>query len=271
MAGTAKKWLIGCGVGCGVTILLNIFIFVGGGFLLTQPMNKAVKSQKKLTEAFGLPGDFIPEVDGISPERLEVFLAVRQELMPSCDEFRKIAQGFKAMDKIENEENPSAGEIIKGLGKIMGSVKGLVAEMGRVTELRNEFLLDQGMGMGEYTWIYVLAYNSWLGYSPNTGVEDTEGGIFSPREIDLITDLLQAHAGALRAAGRFEEADIWEKESEKTAWDDSRVPFASGEIPAEITSVLESYRSALEAVYCPEMGDFDLGEIKKSGLSFHSN
>ena len=272
MAGTGKKWLIGCGVGCGVTILLNIILFAGAGFLISQPMNKAVNSQKKLTEAFGKPNDFVPGADSLTPQRLEAFLAVRQVLIPSCEECEDIADGFAVMEELDSGgDEPSTKEIFQGLGKVMGSVKGLATQMGEVMELRNEALMEQEMGMGEYTWIYVLAYNSWLSYEPNTGIEKTGGGNFNVRERSLIEDLLMAHADALANAGRFEEVEVWRKEVEKMDWSDSGIPFEGIALPREITMVLEAYRSRLEEAYCPPMSEFDLGQIKKKGLSFHSN
>ena len=50
MAGTGKKWLIGCGAGCAASILLSILLSVGGAFFLVRPMNKAVDAQRELTE-----------------------------------------------------------------------------------------------------------------------------------------------------------------------------------------------------------------------------
>ncbi len=272
MAGTGKKWLIGCGVGCGVTILLNIILFVGAGFLFTKPMTKAANSQKELTAAYGVPNDFVPEVGGLTPQKIEAFLAVRAELMPSCEEFEGVAGGFAAMDELDQGgDEPSAKEIFMGLGKVMGSVKGLVMEMGEVLEIRNHALMAEDMGLGEYTWIYVLAYNSWLEYEPNTGIDSSDGGSFSSREQGLIEDLMNAHAGALAEAGRNDEAELWREEADKLDWSDTGVPFQNSELPKEITDALESYRSRLESSYCAPMSEFDLGVIKKKGMSFHAN
>ena len=152
----------------------------------------------------------------------------------------------------------------------MGSIKGLVTEMGKVMEIRNNALLEQGMGMGEYTWIYVLTYNSWLGYAPNTGVEDG-GGEFTNREQTLIADLMTGYADALSRAGRTEDAELWRAEVKKLEWNDGGTPFGDGTLPTEITAVLEPYRTRLEASYCATLADIDLGQIKKKGLSFHSN
>ncbi|MCP4293006.1 MAG: hypothetical protein GY780_14365 [bacterium] len=271
MAGTGKKWLIGCGVGCGVTILLNILLFVGFGVMMTRPMNKAADSQKALTEALGPARDFQPEVDGITAARIEAFLAVRAQLMPSCGEFEGIEEGFSAMDKMDDsDEEPSAGEIIKGLGKVMGSVKGIVMEMSAVLEIRNTALLQQQMSLGEYTWIYILTYNSWLEYKPNTGVED-EGGRLSGRSAILMADFMETHAARLEEAGRSVEADLWRQDLARKDWDEVFVPFSTTSVPEEISLVLEPYRLQLEESYCPPMSQFDLDQIKKKGMSFHSN
>ncbi len=272
MAGTGKKWLIGCGVGCGVVILLNIILFLGAGVFFARPMNKAVSSQKKLSEVHGEPNDYVPAVDSLTPQRIEAFLAVRRELMPSCEEFEEIAGGFAAMDELDNGgEDPSTKEVFKGLGKVMSSIGGLVTTMSEVMELRNEALLEQDMGMGEYTWIYVLAYNSWLGFKPNTGIDSSDGGNFNSREQGLIADLMEAYAGALVEVGRSEEAEIWHREVEKMDWSETGVPFSGRSLPPEISGALEAYRTRLEDVYCAPMSEFDLGQIKKKGLSFHSN
>lgn len=272
MAGAGKKWLIGCGVGCGVIILLNIIMAVGAGIYFTRPMDKAVGSQKKLAEVYGQPNDYVPDVGSITPQRIEAFLAVRRELMPSCLELEGVAAGFEAMEELDKDgEEPSAMEIFQGLGKVMGSVTSLVTELGAVMELRNEALMEQEMGMGEYTWIYVLAFNSWLGYEPNTGIESSAGGNLSTREINLIEDLMTAHAEALAGVGRSEEAELWLKEVDGLDWSDTGVPFDSGLLPAEITNAFEVYRGRFEDVYCLPMSEFDLGQIKKKGMSFHSD
>ena len=41
MAGAGKKWLIGCGAGCGGLILLTIVLSVVGSMWMMRPMNEA--------------------------------------------------------------------------------------------------------------------------------------------------------------------------------------------------------------------------------------
>ena len=50
------------------------------------------------------------------------------------------------MDELDQGgDEPSTKEIFSSLGKVMGSVKGLVTEMGEIMEIRNEALVEQEM------------------------------------------------------------------------------------------------------------------------------
>jgi hypothetical protein len=45
----------------------------------------------------------------------------------------------------------------------------LVPLMAEFIKIRTQALLDEGMGMGEYYYLYVIVYYSWLGKSPADG------------------------------------------------------------------------------------------------------
>ena len=63
MAGTGRKWLIGCGVGCGAVVLLGILLSVGGSLYMMRPFNKAVEAQKALEVEFGSRDSYIPPAE----------------------------------------------------------------------------------------------------------------------------------------------------------------------------------------------------------------
>lgn len=270
LAGTGKKWLIGCGVGCAATTLLLILVTVGGSFLMMRPFEKAVSHQKELTAKYGAREEFIPLPDGITAERIKAFLVVRQELLFHCSQFEEIAQAFQQMEALDaTDENPPVGDVLKGVGNIMGSVFSVAGEIGALNNSRNNELLKVGMGLGEYTWIYILAYNSWLGHQPNTSFEGDEGG-FSAGETEIMRQLILNHAQALEEVGRTREANLWRDEAGHLQRSEGGVPFASGNLPSEITAALTPYRTKFEATYCPAMSEFDLGQVKKKGFSFQS-
>lgn len=271
MAGAGRKWLIGCGAGCGGLILLIILISVGGSLWMMKPMNAAVDSQKALDEEYGARDTFIPPAGGITPDRMEAFLAVREALEPSCEKFREIARDFEEMDRIDSDGDASTGQALKAVGGLMGSITGMVAELGRFTEVRNEALLANGMGHGEYVWIYVLAYHSWLGHQPGTSFDSDADEELSRNERRVIRRLMKNHAGALAEAGLPDRAKVWEKEILHLERAEGDVPFGDGELPDEVAAAFEPYRSRLQALYCEATAGFELNTIKKKGLSIQSN
>jgi hypothetical protein len=273
MAGTGKKWLIGCGAGCGGIILLAIVLSVVGSMWMMRPMNEAVDAQKALTETFGPRDAFVPPAAGITPDRMEAFLIVRDSLMDHCERFRDIASSFQEMERLDSEGEPSTGQALKAVGGLMGSVTGMVAEMGRFTAARNRVLMENDMGLGEYTWIYVLAYHSWLGYPAGTTFDqdDEPRAELSRMERRVIRRLMNNHVAALKEAGLTAQAEQWEAEVLRLERSERSVPFAGGELPVGLRSAFAPHQERLEALYCAESAGFELNTIKKKGLSIQAN
>jgi hypothetical protein len=272
VAGSGKKWLVGCGVGCGAAVLLGILLTVGGSIYMMRPFNKAIDAQKALVAEFGPRDSYIPPPQGITPDRLEKFIAVRRNLVPLCAEFREIGDSFKAMDELDKGgEEPSKGEAFKAVGNVMGNVFGLIGNLGRFTEQRNLALLEQEMSLGEYIWIYVMAYNSWLGQEPNQDFDDNEGSGYSANERKLIRTLMLNHIEALASAGMNDQADTWKNEEGTMARSEVGVPFNGRDLPAPYVGQFLAYEKELEALYCEATSSFELNRMKKKGLSITSD
>lgn len=273
MAGTGRKWLAGCGIGCAAVVLLGIVASVGGGFLISRPFNRAADVQRELTAAHGAREDFRPGPEVFPRERIEAFLAVRRELMPFCETFTRVTARFEAVEQLDQgQQDVSAGEAVKTVLPVIGSVFGIAGNIGKHVEARNRALLAQGMGLGEYAWFYVLVYNSWLGHTPSQDFDDGDsGGAYATGERRAIAALLANHAEALRAAGRAAEAEAWAAEAEVVMDTQTGVPFGLGGLPAAEAAALEPWRDQLEALYCAATSAFELGAIRKQGLSFHSD
>jgi hypothetical protein len=265
--------MIGCGAGCGGFILLLILGSVLGGIWMARPMNDAVKSQEELTEAFGSRDSYIPGPQGLTPDRLKIFLQVRHTLMINCIEFARIGEKFQAMEELDKQgDEVPKGEAIKAVGGLMGSVMGLAAELGKFTQARNEALLAGGMGQGEYIWIYVLAYHSWLGYPAGTSFDPEESeNEMSNREKRTVGGMMERHVEALREAGLEDRALVWEKELRRMERSETGVPFLEEGLPADLVAQLVPFERDLQKVFCPETVEFELNQIKKKGLSYHSN
>lgn len=271
MAGSGRKWLIGCGVGCAVAALLAIVITVGGGLLLTRPLNRAASTQEELTEHFGEREDYRPPLDGLTRHQLKRFITVRRDLQPMFSRFAEVGDKFRAMEEIDSgSDDPGAGEAIKAVGGVMGAVMGMAGNLGKFTETRNRALLAQEMSLGEYAWIYVLVYNSWLAHPPNESFEEGETGVFSRSERGVLHTLLDRHADDLAEAGRLAESRLWRTEADRVMDRGAGAPFSTTCLPVEILAGLEPFREKLEDLYCPDTASFEWSRVKKKGLGFHA-
>jgi len=168
---TASKWLIGCGIGCGVVILLLAFAGVGGYFFVKNIVNGFEETEAiadALTERYGEIKDFCPDPGGaIGPERVEAFLSVRNSMEPAKE---KLESSIIILSDEEREsqfkEEPSPGVLTK-----IKTGFGIIPLIAEFYTRCNEALLDAEMGLGEYYFIYVVSYYSWLGKSPGDGLE----------------------------------------------------------------------------------------------------
>jgi hypothetical protein len=169
MADNTTKWLIGCGIGC-VTIIILLGLIVGGGFLCVKSavntIQETEESQKELQRQYGGLAEYVPNLDGsIAPSRMEAFLAVRArlaEMHPDLVQTFEILphEGFR-------DRAPSVREVVK-LVKTASGVLPLIADY---IQTRNEALMNEEMGFGEYFYIHTIVYHSYLGFSPSDGPE----------------------------------------------------------------------------------------------------
>lgn len=167
----ASKWLIGCGIGCGVVILLLVFAGVGGYFFVKNIVSGFEETEaiaNDLTERYGKIKDFCPDPGGaIGPERVEAFLSVRNSMEPAKE---KLENSINILSDEEREsqfkEEPSPGVLTK-----IKTGFGIIPLIAEFYTKRNQALLDAEMGLGEYYFIYVVSYYCWLGKSPGDGLE----------------------------------------------------------------------------------------------------
>ncbi len=166
---TASKWLIGCGIGCGVAIILAIILGVSGFFFvrnIVQGFKETEILMDSITERYGKAEEFCPDPEGvIRPERLEAFLFVRRAMVPAAEELEN-SLNILSYDRREEEfeEEPSPG----ALTKIRTGFR-LASQIAEFYRSRNQSLLEAEMGLGEYYFIYIISYFSWLGKSPADG------------------------------------------------------------------------------------------------------
>jgi hypothetical protein len=241
MASTTRKWLAGCGVGCGGLVLVLIVIGVIGSSLLMNQFDEAIATREELEQRFGEQADYTPPPDGaVGPERLEAFLAVREAAMTACASFTRTAADFRGMDD----------------------------------RARNGALAAAGMGLGEYTYLYVVAYGDSLrSLPPDAALFGQEGVGLRAREV--LRTMLRNQLAALATAGSdAEPADGWRREQQaeidRLEAEPDRLPWQDG-LPPALAASLAPYRGRLGAAFCAATAGLELTRSRKRGLSITSD
>ena len=159
----------GCGLVVGLGVVMALALATGWVVTL-RPLHEAVEAREALAELYGTQDEFTPPAHGAVPaERMEAFLAVREQLAGSCARLTESRSTIDSVEDFEWVDQPKKREELfespwsRGLAAI-----GLELRRGEFWRARNEALLDAGMGLGEYSYLFVLAYSSHL-------VPDQEG------------------------------------------------------------------------------------------------
>ena len=166
--------MLGCGVGCGAIIVLGVILLVVGGLYignLTKGLEDSVQAGESIEERLGAEGSFTPSPEGSIPaDRIDVFLEVRDALAPSRESLTRSFAGLPGREEeLRRIDQLPFMEKLKNTMVFGKAALGLVSGTGEFFSVRNRALLEKGMGMGEYDYIYVLAYYSWLGKDPSDG------------------------------------------------------------------------------------------------------
>lgn len=268
---TTKKWLIGCGIGCGVIILILIALGITG-FMFFKNIADEFKDydalMTTLTERYGSIKDFTPNPDGtISPERIEAFLSVREAFSLVREE---LGTSFRSL-----QERVGQAEIEvkkpKNIFKMIKTGVGLIPQIAEFMKSRNQALLDAGMGMGEYYYIYSISFYSWLGHLPEDGpdfeivVPDDERSSWNQGEVleerrdtslrrlhRMLLPMLYNQLERLSTSDSPDIPDEWREtlkaEINAMESDRFRLPWQDG-LPSVIESSLKPFRYQLEQSY----------------------
>jgi len=268
---TTKKWLVGCGIGCGVIILILIALGISGYLFFKNVVDEfkdTEASMAMLTERYGKITDFCPNpVGAISPDRIEIFLAVREAFEPTREKLKismKTLQDRVDRTEVEVKKPKNVFQMIKvGVG--------LIPQIGEYIKSRNQALMDSGMGIGEYYYIYVVAFYSWLGHLPEDGPDfqiigpdderdswDREDVQEERRDVTLrrlhrmLLPMLSNQLEKLSATETSGIPDEWRKaleaEIEAMETDRFRLPWQE-DLPDVIESSLNPFRDRLEQSY----------------------
>jgi hypothetical protein len=274
---TAKNWLLGCGLSCLAVVVLVVALAIGFGVWMRGKMRgfeQAIDQQEQLEQRFGPDEAFVPWPDGAVPtERMERFLAVRESTSPARG---KIAEFFTMLPKSGEEQrqldDSSPLEKLRFAMRIGSAGVGLAENTSQFLRERNSALDREGLGMGEYTYIYVTAYYAALGHSPADGKgrgspEELAGRWESP---EALTTFVAQLRGLHQSMGQEADDATWAAalaaEIEALESDSRRAPWQDG-LPEAIRASIEPYRDRLDSTYNAATNPFELAHGEKRGMS----
>lgn len=275
MSNTTTKVLAGCGVGC----LLLVLALGGLGWMgyrwaktAAEVVEAAERAEDRLEEEYGLVHEFTPPPGGVTTDRIEAFLAVRELIAPQ---------------RVALTESVEALAPVAGKSGAVGGLRAARAGIGmapRILEFaraRNEALLEIGIGRGEYAWIYWLTYHAWLGHPVGESLlndimetrsesdgsmqlhidgMDTENLEWQlRRDIEAMLHNLDAEIAADPEMADLKGLVV--RELAAIDADSGRMPWADG-LPDAFVIGLEPYRARFEASYSPATNPFELLELE---------
>lgn len=267
---STKKWLLGCGIGCGVVIVILVALGVGGFFFvknIVEGFKDTEAIMSTLTEKYGRIKDYCPDPEGaIRAGRMEAFLEARDIMAPIREE---IGESLSTISEARRGEEIEV-KTPKNVFKMLKLGFGIIPQIADFFKIRNQALLDIGMGMGEYYYIYIISYYSWLGNPVEDGPDfkliyqeeedylDEEEMLEARRDRMLrrlhrmILPMLHNQYNKLIEGGSVKILDKWQDalaaEIEEMESDQYRLPWQDG-LPDVIKASLQPFKEHLEASY----------------------
>jgi len=256
MSGKATRWLKGCGCTLAVLLVVGTLILIGGSAFMMKPFREAIEVRESLDQEYGAQSDYTPPTDGIvHPEQMERFLDVRRELMPMCDRFEDVYDSLQAVEQFDGQDDPPRGEILKAVFETARGAFDLAPALGEFIQARNNALVDHGIGLGEYTYIYSLAYGDRLVSVHEDGEVIRMEVNGSRRLLELLEEMLRRQRDAAETGSPW--AGTLEDELRRLDGTVPDVPWSQG-LPTAMEASLTPYRIELEQNYCPHTLNVEL-------------
>lgn len=241
--------------------LIPVLVLLVVGLRTCVPLGNAGRARTELDERFGPPEAFTPSADGsIAAERIQAFLEVRGKLGALCEQLEDMQVKMRRVDEIP-EESPSGGELA-GATKGLASVGTAITPfLGRFFEQRNEALLEAGMGLGEYTYLFALAYRDPLLDGPHRELF-LKGGL-SPDVLAILRAALSHQLDA--SVGNEDQHRRLEREVRALQDDPQRLPW-SEQLPPPIARSLLPFRDRLDRAYCSATAGIDMDPSSRRAM-----
>jgi hypothetical protein len=281
------RWIKFSGIGCAAVILIAVGLLVGGIQFFRNSLRgfeQADSVLETVAEQLGPIEGFRADPRGaIQSERVEAFLTARESITPAREEMERTLALLGGDDSGDRPVGVPLRKLVAGVG-LLGGVADFLHQ-------RNQALLDAEIGLGEYYYIYTLAYYSWLGKSPDDGpsfkligdrgyvMENLENLDEAESEVRayrmemareslnrLLLPVLREQLSAVSGSEADRDPQSWREalaaEIEAMEANAYRLPWQDG-LPPVIESSLMPYRDRLEASYSVMCNALEIGLARR--------
>jgi hypothetical protein len=201
---------------------------------------------------------------------VEKFIRVREAVQTNCAIFQGILDDVINLETIESSQDMSAGQKASEGFDSFKSMFSAAPAFLEFMDARNISLLSEGMGLGEYIYIYLAAYGPQLAEESESRYADQDEAFISPRVRDEFVQILGNQLAALEGADPDSSllslmADLKAQITTLQDGPDSS-PWPDGP-PGATRESLEPYQARIANLYCRGIVQTELLQ-KNRGLNF---
>ena len=257
--------------GCLVISLTIVFIVTSGIFFLTTGIRDAKRVEQSLIDRFGWANQYTPSPDGsISPQRIEAFIRIREALQADCVDYQAVLTSITLLEQLETDQESSTSDAASaGLQGLKGAFSA-GPSMVKFSTNRNQALLNEEMGIGEYLYIYLTGYGEQLAKESTSTFSNMEEAYVSERARKEFVQILSNQQLALQASGLQSTYPGLDSELDteiKALKDGSHsAPWPNGPI-GKARESLVPYQSQIVGLFCSGIVKIELLQ-KNRGLNF---
>jgi hypothetical protein len=266
---SSRQWFKGCALGCGGLVVLFVLMIFGMSVSMRTAFDDAHEDRQALEERFGDNEAFTPVVDGsVTAERVEAFLTVREALSAIHAEIGDVDEEMGSFENLADGEEPPLREALPAIFSLTKSMIGLPWVFGEIERTRNRALVDAGMGLGEYAYIYTAAFHDQL-VAPTQEANLFGASAANSRVRANLRGMIERQLTAAESGESDDEALVSALTAELQALDedDLRIPWQDG-LPEQITASFTDFRGRLDSTYSAAAAEFELlnSSVEGGGL-----
>jgi hypothetical protein len=139
--------------------------------------------------------------------------------------------------------------------------------VGRFFEDRNQALLDKGMGLGEYSFIFVAAYRDRFRDGSLDEELFCEETLVSPEAVMTLSAILENQLDAARRDGIAEDRiRRLEVAIDELGDDGTQLPWREV-VPRPTTDSLAPFRAQLDSLFCPATACIELDPSSRRAMA----